>query len=412
MKVVIINTFETSGGAAIAANRLMKALNKTGVDAKMLVKEKRSSDSCVYSVNTSWLKRKINFCRFLWERLIIFFATGFDRKVLFQVSIANTGTDISQHPLIKEADIIHLHWINQGFLSFSGIKKLIATGKPIVWTLHDCWIIDNGIYHYPGSRESAKKLMIDLNKSVLKRKNDLGLSKITFVGCSNWIANEARKSALLSGADIFSIPNPIDTDAFRPINKKEARSYLSLSQDKYIFLFAAAKVSDKRKGLSHFINAYHILKKQLSLIEEKVEILIMGNLSHEDIKTYPFSVHTLGYISDKEKLSAVYSSADLFVIPSLEDNLPNTIMESMACGTPCIGFNTGGIPEMIDHKINGYVSQYKDAQDLADGIEWILNHNENHALSEACIKKVHDFYSENVIAKQYIELYKQNTSSL
>ena len=405
MKVVIINTSETSGGAAIAAKRLMKALNKNGVEAKMLVRDKRTSDSCVYTVNTSWFKRKINFFRFLWERLIIFIATGFDRKNLFQVSIANTGTDISRHPLVKEADIIHIHWINQGFLSFSGIKRLIATGKTIVWTLHDCWVIDNGIYHFPGNRRLGKKLIFDLNKSVFNKKNDLGLSKITFVGCSKWIADEARKSTLLSRSPIFSIPNPIDTEAFQLKNKKEARSLLSLPQDKYIILFAAAKVSDERKGLIYFIEAYKILKKRIDSIEEKIEILMMGNLSQEDIKTIPFSVHRLGYVSDNEKISAIYSCADLFVIPSLEDNLPNTIMESMACGTPCLGFNTGGIPEMIDHKINGYVSEYKNSQDLADGIEWILNNNNNNALSEACIKKVSDFYSENIIAQQYFKLY-------
>ena len=95
----------------------------------------------------------------------------------------------------------------------------------------------------------------------------------------------------------------------------------------------------------------------------------------------------------------------MFVIPSLEDNLPNTVMESLACGTPCVGFRTGGIPEMIDHLQNGYIARYKDAQDLADGIAWALNHPDAQALSNACLQKVDDCYRPDVVARQYQALY-------
>jgi len=402
MRILLLNTSEQTGGAAIAANRLMKALNKNGVEAKMLVRDKRSDDSKVYTVNTSWFKRKINFIRFLWERLIIFIATGFDRKNLFRVSIANTGTDISKHPFVQEADVIHLHWTNQGFLSLSDIKKLIAIKKPVVWTMHDCWIM-NGIYHYPEGEESGIKSLVDLDKKFLKKKARLELSKVTFVGCSKWIVNEAKRSQLLSGASILSIPNPIDLNVFCPIEKREARSILSLPQDKFILLFTAAKVSDKRKGLAYFIQACNILKEQYPGIAENTEVAVMG--AKEEIETHSLPVHHLGYVSDAKKMIAAYSCAEIFVIPSLEDNLPNTIMESMACGVPCVGFNVGGIPEMIDHKQNGYVADYKDPQDLARGIEWVLSHPDKQALSEACIKKVEENYAEAVVARQYIELY-------
>ena len=149
MKVLILNTSERTGGAAVAANRLMHALCKQGVEAKMLVRDKLSDDERVISVNQSWFQRRLNFLRFVWERLVIFLCNKLNRKDLFRVSIANTGVNVAAHPLVKEADVIHLHWINQGFLSLKGLRQLIATGKPIVWTMHDLWPA-TAICHSPG----------------------------------------------------------------------------------------------------------------------------------------------------------------------------------------------------------------------------------------------------------------------
>ena len=144
--------------------------------------------------------------------------------------------------------------------------------------------------------------------------------------------------------------------------------------------------------------------------QDRIEIVLMGNSSEELISQFPFKVNTLGYISDQDSMISVYACADMFVIPSLEDNLPNTIMESMACGTPCVGFETGGIPEMIDHLKNGYVAKYKDTEDLAEGIKWIIDSRESLQLSEACIRKVHECYQESVVAGRYIDLYRSLTS--
>lgn len=140
--------------------------------------------------------------------------------------------------------------------------------------------------------------------------------------------------------------------------------------------------------------------------QDRIEIVLMGNSSEELISQFPFKVNTLGYISDQDSMISAYACADMFVIPSLEDNLPNTIMESMACGTPCVGFETGGIPEMIDHLKNGYVAKYKDTNDLAVGIKWIIDNQKTFRFSEACVRKVHDCYRESVIAEKYIALYQ------
>ena len=415
MKVAILNTNELSGGAAIAANRLMKVLIHNGIEAKELVLNKQTNDENVVSVQSSFFKRQLALLNFLWERWIIFVNNHFSRKNLFQVSIANMGFDVSEHSLVKDADIIHIHWINQGYLSLSSIRKIIKSGKPIVWTMHDLWAA-SGICHYPGKCEKYKvwcfncpmlirKKNNDLAYKIFSKKKTLNLDKINYVGCSRWISEQAKNSDLLKNANIVSIPNPIDTEIFYPKDKSAARKKLQLPVDKSLLLFSAAKISDTRKGGVFFIEACKLINERHPEISQAIEIVLLGKGDESSFSEIKTVIHTLHYITDDSELADAYSAVDVFVIPSLEDNLPNTIMESMACGTPCVGFDVGGIPEMIDHKQNGYVADYKNSEDLAKGILWCL---ENHGmLTKEARKKAEDCYSEKVVVEQYINLYKQ-----
>ncbi|MDR1632840.1 MAG: glycosyltransferase, partial [Dysgonamonadaceae bacterium] len=369
MNILILNTSERTGGAAIAANRLMKALIDSGINAKTLVLDKQTSDKNVISIQSSFIKRQLARFNFLWERWCIFVHNRFSRNNLFKVSIANTGFDISGHPLVKSADIIHIHWINQGFLSLNSIKKLVQTGKPVVWTLHDMWA-GTGICHYPDDCEKYKiecsdcpfllgKTGHDLSCKVFTSKKKLNLNKIIYVGCSCWIANEAKKSALLQNAPVTNIPNPIDTTVFKPCNKADIRQKQGLPLNKKLILFAAAKLSDTRKGMSYLIEASQYLQQR------DIEIVFLGgNIDDNLLHTISLPVRSMGYLRTPADIALTYAACDVFVTPSLEENLPNTVMEAMACGTPCVGFNIGGIPEMINHKENGYVAQYQDAKDL------------------------------------------------
>lgn len=415
LKVLLLNTSERTGGAAVAAGRLLNALQKRGVDATMLVREKQTERPDVAGLNRSVWDKTVNHFRFLWERLTIFLCNKGSRRNLFRVSIANTGTDISAHPLVRQADVLHLHWINQGFLSLKDIKQLLRLGKPVVWTLHDLWPA-TGICHHPGEcgkfeseccddcPKLVKAPLWEMAGKVFREKKAIPLSEITFVGCSRWITEQTRVSALLRPADFHSIPNPIDTEIFKPVEKAGARKALGLPLDKYLILFAAVKLSDNQKGGGYFSEACRILKAYTSL---PVEIVLMGNGAEELLKAFPFPVRALGYIPDEKKKVQSYAGADLFVCPSLEENLPNTIMEAMACGTPCVGFRTGGIPEMIDHKRNGYIARYKDSEDLAEGILWVMEHKEKERLSEACIEKVSGNYTEAIVSAKYMELYNK-----
>lgn len=419
MKIVILSTFEIKGGAAIACNRLMQALQKAGVDVKLVVRDKVTNDVNVISTGESFIKRKFDFLKFAWERFIIFIHNKFDRSNLFTVSVANTGRNLLKLPEIQEADVINLHWINQGFLSLKDICQLIDTGKPIVWTMHDQWSY-TGICHYVGNctnykaecrgcfflKNTSKK---DLSTKIFSKKKNIysKAGKFNFVGCSKWIANCARESALVSeNIMITSIPNPIDIHVYKPCSKAMARNIFNLPQDKKLILFGAVKVTDERKGLKFFIDACNELFEHYRLVKENIGIVIFGKEISALKDLFSFPVYGIDYLTNSQDIVMLYNSADIFVTASLEDNLPNTIMESMACGTPCVGFNVGGIPEMIDHKENGYVANYKDSKDLATGISWLLQEADYNSLSENARKKVLEHYCEDVVAKQYIELYK------
>ena len=416
MKVLLINTSERMGGAAIAANRLMKALINTGIEAKTLVLNKQTDDENVISIQSSFFKRLLGKFYFLWERWIIFTNNHFSRKNLFKVSIANSGFDVSQHPFVKEADIIHIHWINQGFLSLRGLKKIIKLGKPVFCTMHDMWFCA-GICHH--ARECThyhtqcsncfylnKVREHDLSSRIFNQKIKIfQASKIVFITCSKWLKNQAEKSALLSGQQIVQISNPIDISLFQPMEKSVCRKKFHLPNDKKMILFGSVNISDERKGINFLMKAAELLSPKMEA--NKMEFVIFGKSNSDLTKFFTFKVNYLNFVSNEQDMVALYNSADVYVTPSLDENLPNTIMEAMACGTPCVGFRTGGIPEMIDHKLNGYVAKYKSAEDLANGIYWTLFDADYELLSQNARQKSIDCYSEEVIARQYINVYKK-----
>ena len=417
MKIVILNTNESSGGAAIAAGRLMKALIDYRVDVKMLVLNKHSNDENVISTQSSFLKRQLARLNFLWERWVIFIHNRLNRNDLFKISIANTGFDISLHPSIKEADIIHLHWINQGFISLRNLKSLIDSGKPVVWTMHDMWPC-TGICHYTGECERftkacgqcfflQSKKTKDLSHQIFiqKKKFIFSNNNITFVGCSQWLADMAKISGLSKNHRITSIPNPIDTTAFKVLDKVSSREKFNLPIDKKILLFGAVNVTDKRKGIDYLLDALNkIVSRQL---HAEICVVVFGQVKAGFIDSMKIPVYSMGYVRNQDDIVTLYNAVGLYVTPSMEDNLPNTIMEAMACGVPCVGFHTGGIPEMIDHKQNGYVAAYKNSTDLADGIQWVLHVADYGELSNNASKKVESNYSEAIVANQYIKLYNK-----
>lgn len=415
MRVLIVNTSENTGGAAVAANRLKEALNNNGIKAKMLVRDKESDDITVAQLNKSWHQK----WDFLWERFVIYMRLHFKRDNLFLIDIANAGTDITKTREFKEADVIHLSWINQGMLSLKGIRKILESHKPVVWTMHDLWPASS-ICHYARNCRNYEKQCgncpllpgngssNDLSARIWRKKSKiLERNSILFVTCSRWLADKAKKSGLLSGQKVISIPNPIDSRAFTKENREEARLYAGLPEGKKLILFVSQRVTDKRKGMDYFITAINKMVEAHPEMKDNCGIAILGGKAEELADKLPLPSYPLGYVSEEKKIASIYNSVDLFVLPSLEDNLPNTIMEAMACGVPCVGFNTGGIPEMIDHLKNGYVAEYKSSDDLARGIHWVLSEADHQSLSNEAMKKVNQCYSQYAVAMKYIEAYNQ-----
>lgn len=411
MKILIVNTSDCIGGAAIAANRLMKALQGEGADVSMLVMNKLTDSDNVCEIRGT-LKKKLDF---VLERVVIWTHNCFSRKNLFTVSIANTGSDITKLPVFQEADIIHLHWFNQGMLSLSDLSKILHSGKRVFWTMHDMWPV-TGICHHADECLKYQSSCHDCRLLAIPSKHDLscrifkGKKKVysgdypVFVACSQWLANLAERSQLTNGHRVISIPNPIDTSLFCPSEKHSARIQMGLPLDKKLILFAAQKVTNPMKGMSYLAEACNIIFQRYPELSN-LGLVIIGTKTDELSAVLPFDVYKMDYIDGKQAMCRLYNAVDLFVTPSLLENLPNTIMESLSCGLPCVGFHVGGIPEMIDHRKNGYVAEYKSAEDLAEGIRWCLQDADYESLSQNARDKAVTHYSMSNIAQQFLSLY-------
>lgn len=394
LKVLMVNTSERTGGAAIAADRLRQALLRAGVDVTLCVRQRR------------W--------GFLRERLSILWENRLSPRHLWEIDIANAGEDITQTEAFRQADVVHLHWVNQGFLSLKTLEKILCSGKRVVWTLHDEWPF-TGICHYagqcqrfqaqchscplllmPGSRDLSYKTFME------KRRIFRCAENLTFVGCSKWITGQARLSNLMQFRQIVTIANPIDHRIFHPMPQAEARRLAGLGDEKRrLIFFGCQRVADERKGMRYLMEALQGLKTH------DVALVVAGDSSGLAWAGGPdgrLPVLPVGYIKDESKMAALYASADVFVTPSLEDNLPNTVAEAMSCGTPCVGFRTGGVPEMIGHRRGGYVAQLRDVDDLSRGIRFVLNHPE---LRKPTAERAREHYDEEHIVQAYLKLYNE-----
>ncbi len=416
MKVLLVGKSINTGGAAIASYRLLEILRESGVDVKMLVQEGGDEDASVFSTTRSALKKRINFLRFVMERLL-FLRHEKNKEVRFLFSTANTGERLTRNKLIREADIIHLHWLNAGFLSLASLKELLDLGKPVVWTFHDMWAITGGCHHAlsceaykqecgrclylkkPGKNDLSHRLW--LKKSILFKDRN-----ITVITPSKWLADCVRESSLFGQMEVHAIHNPVDQTQFEPADRELACRKLGLDPSKRYILFGAASVKNLYKGFSYFQEAVKLMCQDTELVEG-VEILLFGKAEGDMSQLFPLPVHNIEYVRSRETMVALYNVAHLYASSSLQDNFPSTIIESMLCGTPVVGFRTGGIPEMITHLEDGYLAGHKNAIDLAEGMKWILSFNPYPELSDRVRRAAVRRFSQERSAEMHVELYKK-----
>jgi len=409
MKILHLNSTEISGGAGLAANRLHKGLQYAGLQSRMLVNHKKTDDWSIYDPDTR-IKRFINRLRSLQDVLPLQLYSS-RKQTPFSSGLA-TKADIRK---IYEfdPDIVHMHWIGNGFFSIENFKKI---GKPIFWTFHDMWPFTGGCHydedcgkyetHCGACPQLESQKSHDLAYKVFKRKirswEEIG---ITVVTPSHWLANCARKSVLFRNNEIHVIPNGLDLETYKPTNKEVARELWSLSKEKKYILFGAINAtSAKRKGLHILNQALKILSNVIK--DNSVELIIFGANEPEIPVDYGFKVNYMGELQDDVSLVSLYSAVDVFVAPSTQDNLPNTVIESMSCSVPVVAFNIGGMPDMIDHMENGYLAEPFSPDDLANGINWVLESSDRYRqLSESALHKVRNSFSLKNSVEQYNNLY-------
>jgi glycosyltransferase involved in cell wall biosynthesis len=419
MDILLVSTSDINGGAARSAYRLHEGLQKIGENSQMLVLDKSSDDKKVLAPKTrisqGMANAKIAFDAFPLKK----YNHALDSRLFslqwFPDKIASKTANLS-------VDIINLHWISAAFMRIETIAKF---KRPLIWTLHDMWAFTGGC-HYTEECEAYKFSCgncpqlgnikdKDYSRWVWERKDKAWQNlDITIVSPSLWLRKCAAASSLFRNKRIEIIPYGIDTQKYRPIPKHIAREILKLPQDKHIVLFGTLKAtSEKRKGFHFLQPALEDLSK--SGWQDKLEVVIFGASEPDNQPDFGFRTHYLGTFRDDLSLALVYSAADVFVLPSSQDNLPNTIMEANACGTPCVAFNVGGMPDMIEHQKNGYLAQPFKTEDLAEGIAWVLTNPDRYKnLSDHAREKVEKEFTLEKQAYRYQKLYKdiltQNTS--
>jgi glycosyltransferase involved in cell wall biosynthesis len=312
-------------------------------------------------------------------------------------------------------DLVHLHWLGSNTLTVEEIGRL---RQPVVWTLHDMWAFC-GAEHYvsddtearfrhgydPANRDPGESGP-DMNRWVWTRKLRSWRRPMTIVCPSQWLANCARESVLFKDWPVVSIPNPIDVDLWQPIQKNAARARLGLANDKRIILFGSSTgESDPRKGADLLHEALHVLSSRGL---KGIQLVVFGQETPRQKDPMPYPVTYLGHLKEDARIIDAYNSADVMLVPSRQDNLPQTAVEAHACGVPVVAFKVGGLPDIVSHLASGFLARPFEPNDLADGIEWVF---EDESRREALGKTAREFavqnFSESIIAKAYSDLYEQ-----
>lgn len=407
MKILHLVAGELNGGAARGAYWLHQGLQQIGVDSKVLsnASETYGDDSVISLTDSMFGRLKFTISqkigrapvRAYRNRKRWIFNTGFD------------GIDITRHPAYASADLVHLHWIN-GLISMRALHKV---KKPVVWTLRDMWSFTGGCHYSlecdrftkgcgscPQLGSSHER---DLSRFVFQHKRKMLPKGIRVVGISNWLSDCARKSELFREYQVTTISNNVDTESFSPLPKKEARQALGLDDGQKIVLIGAQDAANFYKGFELFLRALETLN------QENLLVVLFGASAAGMRDSHGVQSKHIGVLSDTKVLCQAYSAADVFVAPSRMEAFGKTIVESMACGTPVVCFDATGPKDIVEHKVDGYRATPFDPQDLAQGIQWVLDQppDKYQVLCRNARTRAQQRFDSRVIARQYEVLYRE-----
>ena len=408
MKTLLVNSDDGNGGAARAAMRLHLGLRSLNIESYLLVQKKNTDTDNIIGPRPMlgfWRGEirphldALPVCRYPKRTGALFSPAalpGNSLKAIFELS----------------PDILHLHWICNGMIRLESLRKIKI---PIVWTLHDSWAFSGGC-HLPGDclryqQECGScpvlgsSRVADLSRKVWERKRKVFADiNLTIVTPSRWLAKCVNKSSLLSDKRTKVIPNGLDTKRFKPLGKHAARNLLGLPQDVNLVLFSGSQAAvDENKGASLLLEA---LKDQPAGVNSCFELVVLGASADLGFDAAGIKTHYLGRLNDEVSIALVYSSVDLLVLPSREENLPYTVMEAMSCGLPCVAFDVGGISDLIEHMSNGYLVSPHDVRDFGLGIKSLLNENSVlNTMSTMARRKIVKEFDQKEISKRYLDLY-------
>jgi glycosyltransferase involved in cell wall biosynthesis len=410
MKVLQLSTAAQSGGAGIAACRLHEGLRSLGVESTMLVNKTRSrQDKCIVAPTGRLDKAIARLSPFLDRLPGRFSCVPQDRMSSSWVP------DRLLHRVSRlKPDILNLHWVNDGFMR---IETLPRFHQPIVWTLHDMWPFAGGEHYvgdsarfregYSGKNRPAGEAGLDINRWIWerKRKSWSNLKNLVIATPSQWLGECASESALFQGFRVEVLPNGVDHERFHPMDHLAARSKLGLPENKKLILFGAGSAtSDKRKGFHLLVDTLNIVDSGKTSVD--CELVVFGASSGDDL--FSMKTHYLGTLRDENRMAQVYAAADVFVAPSLEDNLPNTVLESLSCGTPVVAFDIGGMPDMVSHEVNGYLAPAFDTTKMAEGLLWVIGDKQRwERLSAEARGTVERSFTLKHAAYRYLSLYDE-----
>ena len=411
MKILHINYHQTQGGASVAVNRLVKALNSNNVESELLVNEKRVNDKYV----TPQFKNLFSLYFHKIKKVSsIYLKNLLGANDIYKDSISIFPSRLHKTINNSKADIINLHWICNEMISLKEINKI---NKPIVWTLLDMWpfagsthYTENDFYKFHNKKFDEKK-KFNIENWVLNRKKKYFNNDIVVICVSKWLEKLVKQSYIFKANKIYTVPLAIDANEWKSIGKVSARKILNFNEDKKYFLFSAFNgIGDKRKGFDLLLEAV----SKIDLNIKDFEIVILGNTEGlEGIKKkYKYNFRTFDKkkpINDYDLIKTVYSACDILIMPSRLECLGQVPLEAGGCSLPCVSFKDTGVEDIINHKEDGYLAEYLNANDLANGINLLCNETINNKMSKNIRNKITQEFSYEKISKKYEDIYKTLT---
>jgi len=417
VKVLHLNTYEANGGAGKAAERLSLALKAEGIDSRLAVNFTFVKNSDADSFASNSISKAYSLACMLAERT---YTKQFLKKNGVPFSTSLVGRDVSTHRWIREADLIHIHWINHGFLSLHNLASLFRLGKPVVYTVHDSYPFTGGCHVRYGCENYIKQCgdcpdllkpgPNDESHQNWKTKESVyRLNPFTVVAPSRWMTERAASSPLFARHPVRHIANCLDTKVFLPLSKASLRAAFGIAENRSVILagYMPSRAA-RHKGGEYLWEMLKILSE--SNLASSLELLLIGHKAGgrgDDLPELNFPIRSLGVLNTDEALAQAYAVSDVYVTSSLEESLGYTAIESMACGTPVAAFSTSGLLDVVDHCKNGYLAQLGSARDLAEGVRWILETPGKMELSLAARRKAVASFAAQTVAGQHISLYNE-----